>query len=291
MSIAQLIAYSIHNLQTLYPANEARALSYNLLQHFSGLSHTQLHAFPDTELSQETTAQIHAAVNDLLRCKPLQYITGEAEFCGLTFAVNEAVLIPRPETEELVHWAIAELNHINAPHPLQALDLCTGSGCMAVSVATLAHAVSVAACDVSENALAVARNNAKRHNVAVNFFTCDILHTPEKLSSSLLPASYHAILSNPPYVRHAEKALMQPNVLNYEPSLALFVDDADPLVFYRAIASIARQYLAPAGFVMVEINEALAGVTAAVFQTAGFLTVQVKQDLHGKDRFLKISNI
>jgi release factor glutamine methyltransferase len=260
---------------------------YQLLQHYAGLSRTQLYACPEQKLPHDLMEKIEAAIDDLLTNKPLQYITGEAEFCGLPFMVNGSVLIPRPETEELVRLAVQALRTLQRPNtPLRVLDLCTGSGCIAVSVAAQLPAVSVAACDVSEEALEVAQRNAQRHHARVDFFPCDILRQPEAPAAHLAPASVQAIVSNPPYVRRSEQSLMQPNVLRYEPHLALFVDDDDPLVFYRAIASLARQYLAPNGFVLVEINEALADATARVFRSAGYPDTAVKEDLNGKNRFV-----
>jgi release factor glutamine methyltransferase len=284
--VSEVVAHSAKRLQPLYPAAEARTLAYQLLQHYAGLSRAQLYACPEQELSRELVEKIEAGVDALLACKPLQYITGKVEFCGLPFIVNEAVLIPRPETEELVQAAVQALQRQSGTPSV--LDLCTGSGCIAVAVAAQLPTAAVAACDVSPEALGVARANAQRLRAQVDFFTCDILQQPEALAAHLAPASVQAILSNPPYVRHSEQVLMQPNVLRYEPHLALFVDDGDPLVFYRAIAAIARQYLAPDGFVLVEINEALAEATADVFHAAGFSTVQVKQDLCGKDRFVVV---
>jgi release factor glutamine methyltransferase len=259
---------------------------------------------------------MEAGVADLLASKPLSYITGEAEFCGRSFAVNASVLIPRPETEELVQWMASPqesrsrqsqpavgkntglcLSTANCycklllPFEGAVLDLCTGSGCIAVSVSAQWPDVQVAACDVSEEALEVARANAQRHHTPIDFFACDILRQQDLLAARFAPASVQVILSNPPYVRRSEQVLMQPNVLRYEPHLALFVDDEDPLVFYRAIASIARRCLAPAGFVMVEINEALAGDTAGVFRAAGFTSIEVKQDLYGKDRFVRAGSL
>jgi release factor glutamine methyltransferase len=284
--ISDIVMHSIQKLQPLYSDNEARVLTYQLLQRYSGLSRAQLYACPEQELSCELVGKMEAGVDGLLACKPLQYITGEAEFCGLSFMVNESVLIPRPETEELVQWAVQILKDKKPAGTLQALDLCTGSGCIAVAVAVQLPAVQVAACDVSNAALEVAQANAQRHHTAIDFFACDILQPQDVLATRFAPASAHAILSNPPYVRRSEQAAMQPNVLRYEPHLALFVEDENPMLFYRSIASIARQYLAPGGFVMVEINEALAGATAKVFRAAGFASLQVYQDLFGKDRFL-----
>jgi release factor glutamine methyltransferase len=284
--ISDIVAHSVQKLQPLYPLKEARVLAYQLLQHYSGLSRTQLYACSGQELSHDLVEKMEAGIDGLLACKPLQYITGEVEFCGMPFVVDESVLIPRPETEELVQWAVQALQRLHTQGLLNVLDLCTGSGCIAVAVAAQLPAMSVVACDVSGEALEVAQTNAQRHHTQVDFFTCDILQQPEVLAAHLVPASVQAILSTPPYVRRFEQALMQPNVLRYEPPLALFVEDDDPLVFYRTIASIARQYLAPAGFVLVEINEALAEATAAVFRAAGFPAVEVKKDLYGKDRFV-----
>lgn len=284
LRISDIIAHGTQRLQPLYPAQEARILTYQLLQYYSGLSRAQLYACPERELSHDLVEKIEAGIDGLLVSKPLQYITGEAEFCGLSFVVNESVLIPRPETEELVQHTVQALRRQSGT--LKVLDLCTGSGCIAVSVAAQLPAAAVAACDVSHAALEVAQVNAQRHHVPIDFFSCDILQQPEALAAHLAPASVQAILSNPPYVRRSEQALMQPNVLRYEPHIALFVEDEDPFVFYRAITAIARQYLAPAGFVLVEVNEALAEATAGVFHTAGFPAVQVKKDLCGKDRFV-----
>ena len=284
LRISDIMAHGAQRLQLLYPPQEARILTYQLLQHYSGLSRAQLYACGEQELSSDLVGRIKAGIDGLLASKPLQYITGEAEFCGLSFAVNESVLIPRPETEELVQHAVQALRRRNGT--LKVLDLCTGSGCIAVSVSAQLPAAAVAACDISHAALEVAQINARRHRAPVDFFSCDVLRQPEALAAHLAPASVQAILSNPPYVRRSEQALMQPNVLRHEPHLALFVDDNNPLVFYRAIAAIARHYLAPAGFVLVEVNEALAAATAGVFRTAGFPAVQVKQDLCGKDRFV-----
>jgi release factor glutamine methyltransferase len=210
--------------------------------------------------------------------RPLQYVTGLTEFCGLTFEVSEQVLIPRPETEELVSWAVEKLAAFTAP---VVLDLCTGSGCIAVAVAKQCPTAKVLACDISFEALKVAQRNAVRNNVLVDFFHCDILND----STFLNRQSPIIILSNPPYIRNAEKALMHQNVLNHEPHEALFVDDADPLIFYRAIAAIARQCVTD-GFVMVEINEALAVATMQVFYDAGFSSVTLRQDVNGKDRMI-----
>ena len=211
--ISDIVNRSTRRLQTLYPAHEARTLAFQLLQFYSGLSRAQLYAYPEQERSCDLVEKIEAGVDDLLADKPLQYITGEAEFCGLPFVVNESVLIPRPETEELVQWAVQLLPR--QYEPLQVLDLCTGSGCIAVSVAAQLPTASMTACYVSRAALDVAQTNAQRHHAQVDFFACDILQQQEVLATRLAPASVQAILSNPPYVRRSEQTLMQPRVLRY----------------------------------------------------------------------------
>ena len=221
----------------------------------------------------------------------MQYVTGKTEFCGLTFEVNEQVLIPRPETEELVRWAVEELRTFAAP---VVLDLGTGSGCIAVAVVKQCPTAKVFACDISHEALAVAQRNAAKNEVAVDFFQCDMLKDLKFKVQSLKFKTRNSepinkticILSNPPYVRNSEKALMHRNVLDHEPHSALFVADADPLVFYRAIAAIAQQCIVDDGFVMVEINEALIADTMQVFSAAGFNALTLRQDINGKNRML-----
>ncbi|MDR2359306.1 MAG: peptide chain release factor N(5)-glutamine methyltransferase [Prevotellaceae bacterium] len=275
-SVAQLHEQSQRQLQPLYSKEEARALSYALLQHFGKLSRTQLYAFPETELSPETAQQVQTAIAGLLAHQPLQYVTGETLFCGFPIEVSGAVLIPRPETEELVEWAAG-----NAGKQAVVIDLCTGSGCIAIALKKIIPSAEVYACDLSPEALEVAQRNAAKNDAAIHFFRCDIL--------SAMPFGKKAdcIISNPPYVRHSEKAAMGKNVLLYEPPQALFVADNDPLVFYRAIARFAQQHLQDNGSVFVEINEALGDETKALFETAGFSAVELRKDMHGKDRMIR----
>jgi release factor glutamine methyltransferase len=216
----------------------------------------------------------------------LQYIIGKTEFCGLPLEVNEQVLIPRPETEELVRWAVEELQAYTAP---VVLDLCTGSGSIAIAVAKQCPTAKVLACDISTEALAVAQRNAAKNKVAIDFFHADIFNNSKfKIQNLKLETrnSKFIILSNPPYIRNSEKTMMHQNVLGHEPHDALFVSDDDPLIFYRAIAAIARQCIVADGFVMVEINEALAADTMQVFRDAGFTSMTLRQDINGKDRML-----
>lgn len=275
-SVAQLHEQSQRQLQPLYSKEEARALSYAVLQHFGKLSRTQLYAFPETELSPGVVQQVQTAIAGLLAHRPLQYVTGETLFCGFPMEVSGAVLIPRPETEELVAWAAG-----SAGKQAVVLDLCTGSGCIAIALKKIIPSAEVYACDCSPEALEVAQRNAAKNDAAIHFFHCDVL--------SAMPFDKKAdcIISNPPYVRHSEKAAMSKNVLLYEPPQALFVADNDPLVFYRAIARLARQHLQDNGTVFVEINEALGNETKVLFETAGFAAVELRKDLNGKDRMIR----
>ncbi len=284
MTLADIFRAADEQLYHLYPPEEIKAVVRILLQHHTGLTIAQIYADPSlvTPYSSPVTRHLHALASG----RPLQYILGETEFCGHVFEVNENVLIPRPETEELVQHALAGLRPYDRP---RVLDLCTGSGCIAVSVAAALPEAQVSACDISKEALEVARRNALRNNTSVNFFECDITHHSSLITHHSSPVT--CILSNPPYIRNAEKALMRPNVLDHEPHLALFVEDHDPLVFYRAIAAIARMTLAPNGFVMVEINEALAEETAQVFRNEGFSSIQIYKDVFDKDRMLKINSL
>jgi release factor glutamine methyltransferase len=306
MTVEDIFCTARQELHHLYPVQEINAMVRILLHHYTDLTATQIYTEPNSQLSLRGTKQstviarneainsqlLIDALHQLAAGRPLQYITGETEFCGLTFEVNEQVLIPRPETEELVQWAVEELKACSAP---VVLDLCTGSGCIAVAVSKQCPTAKVLACDISTGALAVAQRNAVKNKADVDFFYYDVLGTRNKdifsqfstvIARNEAINSQFSILSNPPYVRNSEKAVMRKNVLDYEPHAALFVDDSDPLIFYRAIAAIARQCITADGFVMVEINEALAADTMQLFRDAGFSSVALRQDINGKDRMI-----
>ena len=296
MTIEDIFRTARQECKHLYPEPEINAMVRLLLHHYTNLTPTQLYTEPNCQLSIVNSQLMIDALHQLAAGRPLQYITGKTEFCGLTFEVNEQVLIPRPETEELVQWAVEELK--TYPTPV-VLDLCTGSGCIAVTVAKKCPTAKVLACDISTGALATAQRNAAINEAAVDFFYHDVLETRNKdiknkdnsqfstLNSQLITHnSSIIILSNPPYVRNSEKAMMRKNVLDYEPHAALFVDDEDPLIFYRTIAAIARQCITADGFVMIEINETMAVATMQLFRDAGFSSVTLRQDINGKDRIV-----
>ena len=260
-------------LKAIYPEQEAESLVYWLFEAFLGKN--RLDIIQDNALN-EIPASLQEALEQLLQGKPIQYIIGRAPFYGRDFEVGPEVLIPRNETEELAHLIIKE----NPQESLKILDIGTGSGCIPVTLALEMNRPEVFAVDVSEAALEMAKRNADRLYAAVTFQKLDILE--ENIPYEQLDI----IVSNPPYVRYSEKERMHQNVLAYEPHLALFVFDEDPLLFYRAIAEKAKMVLKSGGKLYFEINEALGEDTRSLMETLGYSEVRILKDLNGKDRML-----
>lgn len=231
-------------------------------------------------LSPEQEQQLQHTVEALLRLEPVQYITGTCWFYGMELQVNPQVLIPRPETEELVDWILQDHT---GPEALHMLDIGTGSGCIPLALKNSRPAATVTGIDVSEGALTVARGNASRLQLDVTFSKVNVLDTQE---TAALPA-FHVIVSNPPYILQSEQSTMQEQVWGFEPSLALFVPDNDPLLFYRYISQLAATHLITGGHLYFETNEALANEVAALMKEEGFQEVEVKQDIFGKERMVK----
>lgn len=276
----------VSEITSVYEENEAKSIVYLLLEHYLKISKTDIlldnpvaQLFDFTEIKQRIKAQ-----------EPVQYIIGETEFYGRKFKVTPDTLIPRPETEELVQLTVnsflenreqsKEGNQLQSQTTI--LDIGTGSGCIAISLACELPNSQVYAYDISENALKVAKENAERNAADVTFEQVDILNFSP---SSLSPFSI--IVSNPPYVMNAEKAEMEKNVLEYEPHLALFVEDDNALIFYRKIAEFAAKNLTDKGLCIVEINQAFGLETAELFWNQGFHYVEVVKDMFGKDRMVK----
>ncbi len=280
MFLKELIAKGVETISTLFPEREAREMVLMFLQHRLGTSrHTHI-LEPSYEVSPGAAADCLAAFDRMAAGEPIQYIIGKAYFYDREFSVTPSVLIPRPETELLVREALVWARR-SAHRSLRILDLCTGSGCIAWSMALELPGSEVVAVDISEGALAVA-SGQELEGVAPRFIKADVLASPPDGLGR-----FDMILSNPPYVMDSEKALMRKNVLDHEPWLALFVPDDDPLVFYRAVASWAKELLNDGGLCLVEINEALGIETAQVFVEAGFHDVKVLQDLNSRDRFVR----
>ena len=286
--VRDILALYHEELDPLYGPGEVRTFGEMLFEAFLGWDRVKLLTSRDHTVNQSDLLRLHWALEDLRRHRPIQHIIGHTDFRGCRIAVTPDVLIPRPETEEIVNW-IATAFH--APHPApRILDLCTGSGCIAIALKKGFPEADVTAVDLSPAALAVARQNAKGNGTEINFVQSDILATPkeedkEKNNSNFQFSTFNLIVSNPPYVRQSERAAMQRNVLDYEPGLALFVPDDDPLRFYRAIAALAEHRLAPDGLLALEINEALADDTCALLRQHGF-NPQVHKDFRDRNRFI-----
>ena len=236
---------------------------------------------PGLEIPAERLPELEGELRRLAAGEPIQYVLGYADFCGRRFRVSPAVLIPRPETELLVGEAVSEL--LSRQRPCRALDLCTGSGCIAWSLALEVRGTEVVAADISDDALEVARSQFGEAGPL--FVKADVLDTEQPFGHG----EFDLLVCNPPYVMESERARMRPNVLEHEPGLALFVSDSDPLKFYRAAARWAQRFLCADGVGIVEINEALGPETEAVFRGAGFEITQIIRDFASKSRFVKFS--
>lgn len=263
-----------------YPLEEVASFFVLLSETYLGLSRLELALQPDLVISEELIETFRHAVVRLKAFEPIQYIIGVTEFYSLPFNVTKDTLIPRPETEELVDWILEDIPQSDIWGG-SVLDIGTGSGCIAVSLAKNLPKSNISALDVSEEALKIANQNAILHKVSVDFITQDIL------TATSLPRQYNVIVSNPPYVRELEKKEMQQNVLAHEPSSALFVSDADPLVFYRCIATLAKDYLTGNGLLYFEINEYLGDELVAMLTEFGYSDIILKKDIFGRDRMIK----
>ena len=272
-------------VDTLVPKveeREARALAFIVLEDAFGLSRTDIYLGKDTAFSEDDTIRLEKILRRLEQGEPVQYVIGTAQFCDLTFRVTPDTLIPRPETEELVGW-VASLLPFEAP--CSVLDVGTGTGCIAISLAKQFPRAQVTAWDISEGALAVARQNAQANGVAVDFRRTDVLEVVNESAASAPSSDALYIVSNPPYICERERTEMEAHVLDYEPASALFVPDADPLLFYRALARLGQQLNASA--VLVEINQAYGQETVRMFQSNGYSNVELRRDIYGKDRMIK----
>lgn len=293
-SLRQLFDTVANQLRGIYPSGELKSLLRIIFQSQLGIPLHRVHTDPSMAVSPNDSQMVLEMAGQLRQHRPIQYILGETEFYGMAFRVNPDVLIPRPETEELVDWVLQtvqaephksgriEAEPENVTKSLSVLDIGTGSGCIAICMAARLGQSVVTAIDISSRALAVARANAKLNGVDVNFYCADILNDTQSIPNK----PFDIVVSNPPYVRNSERLLMMPNVLEYEPHLALFVDDSDPLRFYKAIANRAPTMLKTGGRVFCEINEALGNETRCLFERSGFTRVELRKDLNGKDRMI-----
>ncbi len=271
------IPYIENQLYDFYPKTEVQGLVRTLLENVCGWNYTEQVLKRHEILSKENSQKINIIIKRLKAYEPIQYILGETEFYGLKLKVTPDVLIPRPETEELVQWVIQSKITANAV----ILDIGTGSGCIALSLKSQLPDATIYAVDVSAKALEVARENAVDNHLEVHFSQADILNW-----QNYNWEKYDLIVSNPPYVRELERQAMSANVLNFEPQNALFVPDNNPLIFYRAIAALAQKKLSENGMLFLEINENLENEMIELLQLFGFRNIELKTDLNGKPRML-----
>ncbi|MCD2259285.1 peptide chain release factor N(5)-glutamine methyltransferase [Psychroserpens luteolus] len=269
-------------LDVIYGKNEVDAFFNLVIGHYLKLDRVHLLMEPDYSITKIEEQPLFETLSQLKLEKPIQYILGETEFFGLLFKVNEYTLIPRPETEELVALILEDFKGQSC----KILDIGTGTGCIAISLAKHIEHASVSAVDISEDAIIIAKQNAEINTVDVNFITDDILN-PRYVKPVSGSHDYDVIVSNPPYVRHLEKIEIKPNVLDHEPHLALFVDDKNPLQFYKAICEFSQTHLKDNGVLYFEINEYLGEEMIELLTDFNFKHIELKKDLSGKDRIIK----
>lgn len=276
MTVGEISQWIVSALSSVYGEGEARSMSRIILEDVLNYTAVQVIMHRDNKVPDFIPEKIGKIISRLLANEPIQYIMGEARFCGLTLKVTPAVLIPRPETEELVDLIIKRWS--NVPD-VNVLDIGTGSGCIAVALARALRFPRIKAIDISDEALTVAKENAKGLKVKVDFEQADTFR--------LTPVyhSYDIIVSNPPYIAEHERATMPANVVNHEPELALFVPDSDPLKFYRAIATYSLEALTDRGFLYFEINPLYAKELSDMLHRIGFANVTLLADMYGRQRF------
>ncbi len=270
------------SLTEIYEAREAANISFIVMQKLTGLDRSGILANGEIELSETESELFDKYIHELVEYRPVQYVLGETWFAGMKFFVDESVLIPRPETEELVDWAVGWLRKHGNINGKRVIDIGTGSGCIAVSLKKFFPEAEVCAIDISEAALATARKNAEFHNTEINFSLVDIADTE---SGSAL-RDFDLVISNPPYIPLTDQSEMNPNVLRYEPHKALFVYSEDPLQFYRQIADYFISSAKPGAALFFETHEQYANEVMQVLRDKGFHHTELKKDMQGKDRMI-----
>lgn len=279
--VKDIARYFREELKGNYEDNELETIIRYCFEEFLNVGYFDIHRHENDTVTESELLKFNFAVKDLKHQKPLQYIFGKADFYGLKFLVNEYVLIPRPETEELVDLIIKDLK--NSLVALDIIDIGTGSGCIPISLKKHLPTTRISAVDISAKALEIAKQNSEINKVEVRFIEDDILSPSEKL----LEKKFDVIVSNPPYIKVSEKNTMEANVLNFEPHLALFVTDEDALLFYRKIADFALKTLRPDGKIYFEINSSLGTETKQLLESKGFKDIELIKDMSNKNRILR----
>ncbi len=282
MTLNQANLFLKEQLKTVYEPSEASNIANWVMEYLTGKSRPERLIDNGLDLPNKIVEKLHHITNRLLQQEPVQYVLNECWFAGMKFKVNEQVLIPRPETEELVDWIIKDYSAIN--NPIKILDIGTGSGCIPIALQKKLNHAKVWTCDISEQAIEVAKENAKQLEAGnIHFMQLDFLN---KDAIKNLPL-FDIISSNPPYIPEKDRFEMHPNVLKYEPSLALFVPDNDPLVFYDAIARFGTEHLNKGGRIYFEIHENLGKEVVDLLKKFQYSDIELKKDLQGKDRMVK----
>ena len=287
MKIKEYRAHFIQELTPLYDAGEAESFFYLILEEKQQLKRIDLALHPDLVFSAAEIVVWDEILEPLKQEIPIQYLLGKTSFYGLDFSVNEHVLIPRPETEELVDWMLSDHRKTQQSNNLKMLDIGTGSGCIAISLAKNLPNATIFAIDVSEMALATAKKNASNNAVSVNFIHQNILDVVTLSTVEGINEQFDVIVSNPPYVRNLEKEEIKKNVLDNEPHLALFVEDDDALIFYNKIAELAQENLAENGLLYFEINQYLGAAMIDLLEQMHFKNIELRKDIYGNDRMIK----
>ena len=280
MKIKEYRTQFIQALTSMYGEGEAESFFYLILEEKQQLKRIDLALHPDLEISEEEISVWNSILEQLKLEIPIQYLLGKTSFYGLDFEVNANVLIPRPETEELVDWIVSNILKNGRSKSIKILDIGTGSGCIAISLAKNLPNAEVFAIDVSEKALSIAQKNAERNEVEVTFIEQNILETLD------LNQEFDIIVSNPPYVRNLEKEEIKKNVLDNEPHLALFVEDNDALIFYRKIAELAQKNLPNSGQLYFEINQYLGQEMISLLEGMDFKNIELRKDIYENDRMM-----
>ena len=281
-SVVEIKAYFKKQLSPLFSDSEIKQISNHAIKARLNLSQADLILADDLRLSESDLLHFRSIVKRLQANEPIQYIFGDTEFYGLTMKCDSRALIPRPETEELVDWILADLNRTEN---YEVLDMCTGSGCIALALKSQLKNATLAAMDWSQDALDLTKENSQALKLDLNIQKLDALS--DFNSWNLKPNSFDIWVSNPPYISVKEKHLMESNVLDFEPEMALFVEDDSALIFYESIAKAARIFLKSGGALYYELNENYAEETKQLMEEIGFISVEIKVDLQGKKRMLK----
>jgi release factor glutamine methyltransferase len=284
MQLKELRDKMVQELGVIYPERECYNLVNSLVFSIAGIEKKDIAVDPGKLIGEDVENLLYQGLHELMGHKPLQYVTGLAYFYGLDLAVNPSVLIPRPETEELVKWIGDDYREKTG---LKVLDIGTGSGCIILALGKLLMQPRLTAVDISEHAIRTASGNAGKYGIEVEFIKVNILNENEWNELG----TFDIMVSNPPYVRESEKSGMQANVVDYEPPEALFVPDNDPLIFYRAIVQFSRKHLSANGKLYLEINENLGKEAVNLIKNEGYTEIILKKDMHGKDRMIRCGGL